>query len=55
MTRVYRFVRGALAVVGLLGLSVFTVWHVLLWRMGEVDKALGGVPLNPWTGSSKTR
>ncbi|WP_345543464.1 hypothetical protein [Microbacterium jejuense] len=55
MKRTYRIVRGALAVTALLGLSLFTAWHVLLWRMGETYTGEGGTPLNHWTGSSKTR
>jgi hypothetical protein len=42
----YRIARGALAAIALVGLILFAAWHALLWRMGEVYIAEGGVTKN---------
>lgn len=40
---VYRFVRGTLAALAGTALVLFAGWHVLVWRMGCVYRAEGGV------------
>ena len=44
MKRTYRFFRGFLATLALLGLLLFAAWHTLLWRMGEIYIREGGIP-----------